>query len=58
MSADKQVFFPGYMTGTDEDILLEHGQIIMTTWDAWHFVPNAGDTTTVLNGNHYLIIKE
>ena len=48
--AKKQVFCPGYMTEIDREKLEKHGQIIKTTWDAWHFIANENDNTTVYRG--------
>ena len=53
---NESVFFPGYMTGEDRELLEQRGKIIETQWDAWHFIPNKGNTTKVMNGAHYLII--
>lgn len=58
MKQRKQVFCPGYMTQLDRELLEKHGQIIKTVWDAWHFIANENDNTTVHNGNHCLEITE
>lgn len=52
----KQVFCPSYMSQNDRDKLEQHGRIIETAWDAWYFVANENDNTTVFNGNHCLNI--
>lgn len=53
-----QVFCPGYMTQIDREKLEKHGQIVKTTWDAWHFIADENDKTTVFNGDHCLRITE
>lgn len=54
----RQVFCPGYMSQADRKNLEKHGRIIETAWDAWHFIANEKDKTTVYNGDHYLRIIE
>lgn len=58
MDKNKQVFFPGYITGQQLDYLRQIGTVIETQWDAYHFTPDTlHPNVKVYNGNHCIIIE-